>query len=53
MCAEEVVCRFIVQLTRDSEEGEDFLPVEETEGMGVEVNHRGSSSECEGVYLVA
>lgn len=53
MCAEEVVRCFIVQLARDSEEGEDFLPIEEAEGMRIEIDYGRSSSECEGVYLVA
>lgn len=53
MGAEEVMWCFIVQLPRDSKEREDFMPVEETEGLGIEIDYAWSGSEYQRVYLVA
>jgi len=53
MGAEEVMWCFIVQLTRDSEESKNFLPIEETEGLGIEIEYEGTGSEYQRVYLVA
>ena len=45
MGAQKKVCRFVVDLARDSEEGEQFVATQDGEGIGVEVDNLRSGCE--------
>jgi len=53
MRAEEMVCRFVVDLAGYFEEREEFLAAEDGEGVGVEIDDLRRGYEDEGVDLVA
>lgn len=44
MGAEEMMCRFVVELTRNLEESEELLTADHGEGIRIEINH----SQCVG-----